>query len=257
MRDVEGGLDEVRDVLAGRCSFSTSSINSSLLQDHRGSCHQGTPHQDAQAFGTSTAPFRRCRPHATPWVVTFMVTLEGASLSPEPKVCGRHFREWHRGRGDGGRGRRDHSRRTTSGCAGVQYRVGAPVAGEQLRRAADEFAAGRGGHRAEASGSDPRCRAVKDLLYTDIFFILVPTWIDQYRASQSVSPRIRQPLCSLSALGIHITLSRSSMRDCVRQKLFYVDVRQDCHRGCLFLKSRILNFNSALILARRISSLLS
>src|SRR4051812_30640553 len=32
LRSVEGGLDDVRDVLPGRCSFSTSSISSSLLR---------------------------------------------------------------------------------------------------------------------------------------------------------------------------------------------------------------------------------
>ncbi len=32
LRSVDGGLDDMRDVLAGRCNFSTSSINSSLLR---------------------------------------------------------------------------------------------------------------------------------------------------------------------------------------------------------------------------------
>src|SRR4051812_17472856 len=35
LRSVEGGLDDVRDVLPGRCSFSTSSISSSLLRRSR------------------------------------------------------------------------------------------------------------------------------------------------------------------------------------------------------------------------------
>ena len=35
LRSVEGGLDDVRDVLAGRCSFSTTSIGSSLLRRSR------------------------------------------------------------------------------------------------------------------------------------------------------------------------------------------------------------------------------
>src|SRR4051794_14780508 len=35
LRSVEGGFDDVRDVLPGRCSFSTSSISSSLLRRSR------------------------------------------------------------------------------------------------------------------------------------------------------------------------------------------------------------------------------
>src|SRR3954463_9723387 len=58
LRSVEGGLDDVRDVLPGRCSFSTSSISSSLLRRSRSERPMPTRNQ--------LVPSRARRPRVPP-----------------------------------------------------------------------------------------------------------------------------------------------------------------------------------------------
>ena len=74
LRSVEGGLDEVRDVLAGRCSFSTSSIRSSLLRRSRSPRLMPPRNQPSSARAsprrTSTDHARSPSHDATPWVNT-------------------------------------------------------------------------------------------------------------------------------------------------------------------------------------------
>ncbi len=84
-RSVEGGLDDVRDVLAGRCSFSTSLISSSLLRRSRSPRLMPTGNQPSTGRAshrcTAALSTRRRSPHAAPWALT--VPLHPDILLPD------------------------------------------------------------------------------------------------------------------------------------------------------------------------------